>query len=45
MSKIVGRSCAEDHYIKERLLKKPKIKRAVGGDVKWLKFKLFPKGF
>ena len=29
-SKIVGRSCTEDPYIKERLLKKPKIKRAVG---------------
>ena len=29
-SKIVGSSCAEDPYIKKRLLKKPKIKRAVG---------------
>ena len=28
--KIVGCSHAEDPYIKERLLKKPKIKRAVG---------------
>ena len=29
-SKIVGGSCAEDSYIKERFLKKSKIKGAVG---------------
>ena len=33
MSEIVGCSCAEDLYIKERLFKKPKIKERWGGSV------------
>ena len=43
--KVVGSSCAADPYIKELLLKKLKIKGAVGRDVRWPKFTLSPKRF
>ena len=44
-SKIVWYSCTDDPYIKEQLLKKTEIKRAVEKGYEVAEVKLFPEGF